>query len=517
MLSKLGNLCQLRFTISGELADLNKAIDSQSQAVKLVPVDHPDRSSYLGHLGCSYRLRFDRLKERADIDQSIEFQSQALQLTPDGHPDRSIRLINLSRSYRDRYEHLGDPADLIRADEYSRRAMLLPVEVDWPRDLDHSNRHRIEEAAYIDRKTLPSSGITPIPRYTGNEAAKSGSPKVMRGRPSDIDNPLADRSSPISQSLAFGTALLGLQEVSPLSKILAQRRSKIMDSESSKRLPGKRQGDSQGVLDADTDAMEDLEHELIGGDNLPDAILRTKPPPEQDPVSIPLRKPQIPPPLLSYEPRARPKLVPRKNKGYMADSSMLLPSHKREAVSRVRDVSPPPRPRSPGIGTDLPPVLRQPGSVKGKRVYAPTKLSPGRRSSDSPYGTLSPPSGPSEPSSPRPGAHSPSSLPVPSRTIARGHQAGDSVSSIEPAAFRDEIRAAASFIVKELSQQPPQIKDKDWIEVEMRLRPLVRAERVWEPSGAGSQLGLPASGLRGAERERRVFGDALRDGVVLCQ
>ncbi|KAF8677773.1 Serine/Threonine protein kinase, catalytic domain [Rhizoctonia solani] len=128
---------------------------------------------------------------------------------------------------------------------------------------------------------------------------------------------------------------------------------------------------------------------------------------------------------------------------------------------------------------------------------------------------------PSNPSSPRSGLRSPTSPPITSRASSRGHQPHDStgVSSPTVVPFWEEIRAAASFIVKELSRQPPQIKDKDWIEVEMRLRPLVRAERMWAPNGtgaaAGNQLGSPSS--RGAERERRVFGDALRDGVVLCQ
>ncbi|QRV88801.1 cytokinesis protein sepH [Ceratobasidium sp. AG-Ba] len=120
------------------------------------------------------------------------------------------------------------------------------------------------------------------------------------------------------------------------------------------------------------------------------------------------------------------------------------------------------------------------------------------------------------PSSPPPVSRRPSSPPVTSRAITKGHQPSESISSLAPAPFRDDIRAAASFLVKELSRQPPHIKSKDWEEVELRMRPLVRAERVWGPSGApvsGSQLGSPGSG----SRERRVFGDALRDGVVLCQ
>lgn len=71
-------------------------------------------------------------------------------------------------------------------------------------------------------------------------------------------------------------------------------------------------------------------------------------------------------------------------------------------------------------------------------------------------------------------------------------------------------------------------------EVEVRLRSLARLERVWGKSGSSfmasaTQLsvsaaaagsagsGLSGLGGGGEERERRHFGEALRDGYVLCQ
>ena len=62
-------------------------------------------------------------------------------------------------------------------------------------------------------------------------------------------------------------------------------------------------------------------------------------------------------------------------------------------------------------------------------------------------------------------------------------------------------------------------------EVEARLQPLARLERVWAKSGASAngsvtQLGATGSGIistSGEERERRLFTEALRDGYVLCQ
>ncbi|KAG5641912.1 hypothetical protein DXG03_003979 [Asterophora parasitica] len=65
---------------------------------------------------------------------------------------------------------------------------------------------------------------------------------------------------------------------------------------------------------------------------------------------------------------------------------------------------------------------------------------------------------------------------------------------------------------------------KDWEQVEVRMRALARAERVWGKSGgisgsSSSNLKPGGSGisLSAEERERRLFGDALRDGFVLCQ
>jgi len=54
---------------------------------------------------------------------------------------------------------------------------------------------------------------------------------------------------------------------------------------------------------------------------------------------------------------------------------------------------------------------------------------------------------------------------------------------------------------------------KDWDAVEVRMRALVRLERVWGRSAHSS----PGTSTSGEERERKIFVDALRDGYVLCQ
>lgn len=97
---------------------------------------------------------------------------------------------------------------------------------------------------------------------------------------------------------------------------------------------------------------------------------------------------------------------------------------------------------------------------------------------------------------------------------------------------REFIRSASSILVRELHKPPSQVRDstldqKEYEEIEVRLRSLARLERVWGKSGSGmasstqlSSVGgasLSGLGAGGEERERRYFCDALRDGYVLCQ
>jgi hypothetical protein len=112
------------------------------------------------------------------------------------------------------------------------------------------------------------------------------------------------------------------------------------------------------------------------------------------------------------------------------------------------------------------------------------------------------------------------------------------------------MRAAASFVVREMAKPPAAVlrntptspygglagapagvKVDPWEEVEIRLQPLARIERLWTRSGApvgthgnGSSATLNTAGQTGStlggggeERERRVFCEALRDGYVLAQ
>jgi hypothetical protein len=86
---------------------------------------------------------------------------------------------------------------------------------------------------------------------------------------------------------------------------------------------------------------------------------------------------------------------------------------------------------------------------------------------------------------------------------------------------RELIRAAVSLLCRELGRGSAQLRrngfsNQDCEEVEVRIRYLVRLERIWSKIGPGSASSSNVS-ASGEERERRVFTEALRDGYVLCQ
>ncbi|KAG1746538.1 uncharacterized protein EDB91DRAFT_1245730 [Suillus paluster] len=128
----------------------------------------------------------------------------------------------------------------------------------------------------------------------------------------------------------------------------------------------------------------------------------------------------------------------------------------------------------------------------------------------------------------RPRATSPSQ-----RTLANAQNRHFNISTtslISPSTpeQREVIRAATSLLCKELRKAPPHLArsdtQKEWAEVEVRLQPLIRLERVWGKSGGASASQVAAGGVgsivlnpAGEERERKLFCEALRDGVVLCQ
>ncbi|KAF7308499.1 hypothetical protein HMN09_00698900 [Mycena chlorophos] len=94
---------------------------------------------------------------------------------------------------------------------------------------------------------------------------------------------------------------------------------------------------------------------------------------------------------------------------------------------------------------------------------------------------------------------------------------------VSSAEHRNAIRAATLMLCNKVAQAPVHLERtgsgrRDWEEVEVRMRALVRLARMWRKTGGGVNPELASSiSDGGEERERRLFAEALRDGFVLCQ
>ncbi|KAG8754781.1 hypothetical protein FRC12_011090, partial [Ceratobasidium sp. 428] len=263
--------------------------------------------------------------------------------------------------------------------------------------------------------TSPSSGIPSFSRSEANEAAKAvlltESPKATRARLSENGNSPADRphspdeaqapavSGPVGarasahrrdrRSSEAAADLTRVNEepdesstttsaVAP-SKLLARRRSRILEANDpgGKRVARKWPDDFDSALDAETNPIDELEKELMGGDITNANVMDTeiKPPLALRPIVIPSRADMQPPPLLSSEElqqtRSRPILVPRRSKRYSGESG-ILPSPREGIVLGAggRDGSPSSGAESSGMGGP-PPLLRGPS-----RRYVPKGSTP---------------------------------------------------------------------------------------------------------------------------------------------
>ncbi|KAI0705188.1 hypothetical protein BC835DRAFT_1410063 [Cytidiella melzeri] len=191
-----------------------------------------------------------------------------------------------------------------------------------------------------------------------------------------------------------------------------------------------------------------------------------------------------------------------------ARSSSRTPTSRAHPSASTSNLVPPPSPSTP-----TPPVRR---SSDNQRVNFSSSPIPGRAAS---------------PSTPlRPRAVSPSQRNY-SPNLLQLRSINASTTSLATAATmeqRELVRNASSLLIKEMLKPPAQsgLDPVEYEEVEVRLRSLARLERVWGKSGSfmasATQLSIGGAGSGGVsaggeERERRHFGEALRDGYVLCQ
>jgi tetratricopeptide (TPR) repeat protein len=122
-LNNLGSWLGRRFERSGEMKDLEEAIDTARQAVQSTPPDHPNLAVYLNNLGNRLGSRFEQSGEMKDLEEAIDTARQAVQSTPPDHPNRSMYLNNLGNRLGRRFERSGEMKDLEEAIDTARQAV----------------------------------------------------------------------------------------------------------------------------------------------------------------------------------------------------------------------------------------------------------------------------------------------------------------------------------------------------------------------------------------------------------
>ncbi|RYP49514.1 hypothetical protein DL768_004780 [Monosporascus sp. mg162] len=112
-----------RFQRTGDVNDLNMAIERNEEAVEAVPRDYPDQADMLTNLAVSFSIKYERTGDLSDLKMAIEKGGEAVEVTPSGHPRQAQMLTNLAISFWRRFERTGDVNDFNMAIEKGGEAV----------------------------------------------------------------------------------------------------------------------------------------------------------------------------------------------------------------------------------------------------------------------------------------------------------------------------------------------------------------------------------------------------------
>jgi tetratricopeptide (TPR) repeat protein len=128
MLASLSGSLRLRFRHSAKLADLQEAIEFGQAAVRAAPAANVQRRSALSMLAAALQLHFEATGSLDSLTQSVECQREGIGMLPATHPEAAIHHIVLATSLQGRYERMGVAYDLEQAISVGRRACHLAQE-----------------------------------------------------------------------------------------------------------------------------------------------------------------------------------------------------------------------------------------------------------------------------------------------------------------------------------------------------------------------------------------------------
>ncbi|WP_406194113.1 CHAT domain-containing protein [Kitasatospora sp. NBC_01560] len=147
-LARLTHALQVRFELSGRMADLDAVIDETRAAAPTAPPDHPERASLLLALGGALGKRGELMGTLADTDAAVGHLTELLKSTPPELLHRAGVLNGLGMALRARFDRTGALEDLDAAVDHFRAAAEA-AEDDDERSVPLTNlgnalRHRSE-------------------------------------------------------------------------------------------------------------------------------------------------------------------------------------------------------------------------------------------------------------------------------------------------------------------------------------------------------------------------------------
>ena len=120
-LAALRGAALIQWTVrSGDPSRIGEATEEVERAVRLCPADDPNRRPFLALLADVRRLHYEQTGTVEALDAMLQTTREVLDLYPADHPVAASMLHNLGLLYRDRYRLTGDVADLDTAAHHLR-------------------------------------------------------------------------------------------------------------------------------------------------------------------------------------------------------------------------------------------------------------------------------------------------------------------------------------------------------------------------------------------------------------
>lgn len=125
-LGTLGTLLGDRFLALGQISDIDESIKTLEEAETRMPKTHFERPGVLGNLGVRFGDRYTRTGSVEDLDASVEYTRLASGTTPRQDVNWAPRLSNLAARLGERYSMIGRAVDLDEAIRIGHELITLP-------------------------------------------------------------------------------------------------------------------------------------------------------------------------------------------------------------------------------------------------------------------------------------------------------------------------------------------------------------------------------------------------------